>query len=139
VERDTDVFADFRTPTSVTFRVKRGEKVAALTGVVVTSQLGVAVVTDATSPNRGMKPGDRLDVLHHVGEGHWKFWFNGQFGEDQIDTREVCRQRRAPAPPCEFEMATSPQTEWWAHIRAADGREGWAKVEGNFGNLDACG
>ena len=119
--------------------MKRGEKVSALTGVVVTTELGVAIATNAISPSKGLKPGDRFDVLHHVGEGHWRFWFNGQFGEDQIDTREVCQQRRAPAPPCEFELVTPPQTVWWAHIRTADGREGWVKPSGNFGNMDACG
>lgn len=139
VENDTEVFDDFRAPTPATFRVNRGEKITALTGVVVTTQLGVAVATDAIAPNTGMKPDDRFDVLYHVGEGHWKFWFNGQFGEEQIDTPDVCRQRRAPAPPCELEMVTPPQTEWWAHIRTADGREGWARVVGNFGNMDACG
>jgi hypothetical protein len=139
VEKDADVFDDFRKTGLVKFRLKHGEKVTAITGVVVTTQLGVAVVTDAISPNKGLKPGDRIDVLHHVGEGHWKYWFNGHSGEDQIDTREVCQQRRPPAPPCEFELVTPPQTEWWAHIRTTDGRDGWTKPAGYFGNMDACG
>lgn len=43
VDRDTDVFGDYRAKTPAKFHLKRGQKVAALTGVVVTTRLGVGL------------------------------------------------------------------------------------------------
>jgi hypothetical protein len=137
VERDTDVYGDYRATTPVAFRLKRGEKVVALTGVVVTTKLGVGVVTAAIHPNRDVKPGDRLDVIHHLGEGHWKYWFNGHFGEDEMQSAAVCRSARGRSF-CEIEMITAPETIWWAKIRTVQGREGWTRDTQHFGNIDAC-
>lgn len=138
VERDTDVYGDYRGEAPVSFRIKRGEKVVALTGVVVTTKLGVAVVTPRIHPNRDLKPGDRLAVIHHLSEGHWKYWFDGYFREDPMHSAAVCRSPRSQSF-CEIEIASAPETIWWAKIRTADGREGWTRHTQHFGNKDACG
>jgi hypothetical protein len=131
------VFGHYRAKTPVVFRLKRGEKVTALTGVVVTTKLGLAVVTPSMRPGRDFKRGDRLDLIHYVGEGHWKYWFNGYFNEDQVDSREQCRAPRGKSF-CEIEVVTEPETTWWAKIRTAQGREGWTRHTEHFGNMDAC-
>lgn len=38
-------------------------------GVVVTTELGVAIATNAISPSKGLKPGDRFDVLRKIRTG----------------------------------------------------------------------
>ena len=135
VEQDTDVFGDYRKPTSVNFRVRRGETVTALTGVVVTTKLGMAIVR---SPRASLasffKPGERFDVIHHVSEGHWKYWFNGYF-----DVKPMAETKQCPGPACEFELVQEPQTVWWANVRARNGREGWTREPRHFGNKDRCG
>lgn len=140
VERDTDVFRDYRGKTPVAFRVRRGEKVVALTGVVVTTKLGVALATERIlmRPERGFKPRDQLHLIHYLGEGYWKYWFDGYFREDSIDSRDYCRSRRDEVL-CEIELIAEPQTVWWAKIRTGQGQEGWTRHPEHFGNKDACG
>ena len=131
VERDTEIFDDYRAKTPVKFHVTRGQKVVAVTGVVVTTKFGVGVVRSVAGLG-GFNMGDTLHVLHHLGEDHWKYWFDGYFSQAPITPRQRC-------PSCEIELVEAPQTIWWVKIRAADGREGWTRQPEHFGNKDACG
>jgi hypothetical protein len=131
VERDTEVFGGYRATTAVQFSVKRGEKVVALTGVVVTTKFGMGVASPWVRPGLGLKPGDRLDVIHHLGEGHWTYWFDGYLRQDAIPGRRQC-------PTCDIHLVQEPETVWWVKIRAPNGREGWTRHPEHFGNNDAC-
>ena len=136
VEKDTDVRADRRDGARVAFRLRRGEKVEGVTGVVVTTKLGRAMVTTPTTLGNSelfMREGDVLHVLHPVREGYWYVWARGQFESARIGLpRERC------AGECAIRMLEPPTSVWWAQIRNGDGQEGWSRRIADFGDVDGC-
>jgi hypothetical protein len=126
------LFGDYRASRAVTLRLKRGERVVALTGVVVTTKFGVGIASPWVRPASGVEPGDRLDVIHHLSEGHWRYWFDGYLREDAMPTRRQC-------PTCGIHLVQEPETVWWVKIRTLNGREGWTRHPEHFSNKDACG
>jgi hypothetical protein len=83
VEKDTALYRkrDKRSP--VVYRVKKGDVVTGVTGVVVTLTPGKAKVLKPTILGHGnekveAKPGELLYTLHYEGEGYWKLWFKGK-------------------------------------------------------------
>jgi hypothetical protein len=122
----------------IAFRVARGAKVVGVTGVVITTKLGlVAVRRPTTVGERKMRvaPGEPLHVLHYVGEGYWKFWLRGQVDQDQL----TVKGDRCIGGPCDVEVVEKPVTVWWAKIRDTHGREGWTRDLSHFGGIDGCG
>ena len=123
---------------SVAFHVSRGQKVVGVTGVVVTTKLGLAVARRRTTVGQrkiSLAAGESLHLLHYVGEGHWKFWLRGQVDQDELRLPAD----RCAAGPCDVDVIERPTTVWWAEIRDARGRTGWTRELSHFGNIDACG
>lgn len=111
----------------VAFRVKKGEKVIGLTGVVITLKPGKAVVQKAMTLGSGnkkvqVKAGDVLYLLHYEGEGFYKFWFGGRIYEDEMS----------------FATVSEPQVVWWVKVKNRRGQIGWSKQDEHFGDMDAC-
>jgi hypothetical protein len=102
-------------------RIKKGERVLALTGEVHSIPLRVVAQRDV--PDAGVKAGDRIYILHYVGEGYWKVWHNGQLVE--IDNFS--------------DKAPKPKYTWWVKLKTSSGVVGWTIEHGNFENQDACG
>jgi hypothetical protein len=144
VEADTTVLSERTEGSSVAFRVPRGQRVVGVTGVVVVTKPGVAVVRRAARLGKGrrtatVKPGDRLLVLHPLGEGHWKLWVDGRHVEDQIaDIDDGCENTDREPVACDVQITIHPEFVWWAQVRSR-GRIGWTRELDHFGNIDACG
>ena len=102
-------------------RVKKGEKVEALTGEVHSVPLRVVVRHDY--PDSGVKAGDAVYVLHYEGEGYWKVWHDG----------------KALSVADFSEEGPEPKSTWWVKLKTRSGVVGWTVSHGNFGNQDACG
>jgi hypothetical protein len=136
VEKDTVVRVDRRDGARVAFRLRRGEKVEGVTGVVVTTKLGRALVTTPTTLGNSevaMQEGDVLYVLHPVREGYWYVWARGHFESARIGLpRERC------AGECAIRMLEVPTSVWWAQIRNDLGQEGWSRRIADFGDVDGC-
>ena len=143
VEADTEIRSDRRDGAPVAFRVRRGEQVVGITGVVVTTKLGRAIVREPIVielPKPGLMPGSLVYVLSYVGEGVWKIWAGGQIYETEISGKEqICLGRRGETIACAIQIAEEPQTVWWAKVRNSTGQEGWTRQVDHFGNIDACG
>jgi hypothetical protein len=144
VDADTDVLADRKDGAAVAFRLRRGQQVRGLTGVVVTTKLGRAVVRKPTVIGSetpiDVVPGDDILLLHYVGEGFWKFWIRGRIGEGEFAGKaDVCTDEGREPVPCAVQIVEEPETIWWAKVRRGDGREGWTRQVDHFGNVDACG
>lgn len=143
VEADTDILSDRRDDAAVAFRVRRGERVQGVTGVVVTSKLGRAEVRRYVTIGIGpdpikVQPGDRVFILHYVGEGYWRFWVRGRVDDDQLpDAESECASDAGEPSECAIQITETPQTTWWVNIRRGD-REGWTRQVEHFGNIDAC-
>jgi hypothetical protein len=142
VERDTRILAERTDGAGTVFVARRGQQVEGLTGVVVTTKLGRAVVRRPTTIGLRaleVKPGDQIRILNYMGEGVWKLWIQGVVDEDEIPTpKDPCYDGRTRIP-CAIVMTDEPVYVWWAKVRSAAGLEGWTRQLDRFGNIDACG
>jgi hypothetical protein len=102
-------------------RIKKGEKVKALTGEV--HSVPLRVIAQHDYPNAGVKAGDTIYILHYEGEGSCKVWHHGK----ALDVENFS------------EDAAEPKSTWWVQIRTRYGAIGWTVSHNNFGNQDSCG
>jgi hypothetical protein len=147
VEKDADVLTTHRDGAPVAFRVLKGERVRGVTGLVEVTRPGRAVLhgTRVLATNDGdvtVRPGEKILVLHPMGEGFWKVWVGGRVREAELhDKDETCFDRpprhREPAP-CAVRITTYPDWVWWAQVESG-GRTGWTRQLDRFGDMDACG
>jgi hypothetical protein len=102
-------------------RIKKGEKVLALTGEVHSAPLRVIAQHDY--PDAGVKTGDAIYILHYEGEGYCKVWHDGNV----VDVEN-------------FDEAGKQKITWWVKLKTRSGAIGWTVEHGlSFGNKDACG
>lgn len=118
----------------VLFQIPRGEKVQALTGVVIVNKPGIVRVIKSVNtgyneqwegPLLFLNAGEQLYVTSALGEGSMAIWYKGKIyrliGEDMLETPEV-------------EFISAPENKWWAKIKDKKGREGWVENM-NFSNI----
>jgi uncharacterized protein len=116
----TDVMADSRDNAALVFKVKKGEKVTAVTGFVMTTKPGRAkVIRSTTIGDQQAKAGDIVWLLTYLGEGHFKVWFKGKVVDD-LDVLES------------LDIKTQPDFLWWAKIKNRKGQTGWTEEPENF-------
>ncbi|MBP6003532.1 MAG: hypothetical protein KA746_08885 [Pyrinomonadaceae bacterium] len=128
VDKPTVVRAAMRDGSSIAFRLKKGERVKGVTGVVVTSRPGEVRVLKRTKIGRfTANKGDTLYLLTYIGEGFHKVWFKGKISEEET------------YDPAKFREIRQPVSEWWVKIRNSRGQTGWSREPDNFGNKDQCG
>jgi hypothetical protein len=112
----------------IAFRLKRGERVRGLTGVVITTTPGkLRVLKDTTLSEKNLRAGDELYLLTYLGEGFSKIWFNGTIFEGD------------PYEPATYKTIQEPKATWWVKVRNRAGKIGWSRQSENFGNMDECG
>ncbi len=107
-------------------RINKGDRVQAITGEVHCRPL--RVVADRNHPESGsyeptsplIRKGQVYYLLHYLGEGQWKVWFQGKLA--------VIGGRDPDAP--------KPKTTWWAKVKTARGVTGWVVATGNFDGQD---
>ena len=147
VTADTVLYRGRSAKSRAAFRVRKGERVRGLTGVVVTLKPGRAVVIKATTlgyeegKKLRVKPGDVLYLLHYEGEGVYKIWFRGKIYEHEMPYAPGGHYKNTPGGPMsEFiRKEGDPKTVWWVKVRNRRGQVGWTKQNENFGDMDACG
>jgi hypothetical protein len=125
----------------VAFRVRKGEHVIGLTGVVITLKPGKAEVRKATTIGMDkrktkVRPGDVLYLLHYEGEGFYKIWFNGKIYENEMPPVSTSARKKDQEY---FQVLTEPETVWWVKVKNSRNQVGWSKQDQNFGDMDACG
>jgi hypothetical protein len=102
-------------------RVKKGQKVLALTGE--THSVPLRFIAPHDYPDAGAKAGDAVYILHYLGEGYWKAWHDGKLFETGDFPGRGLR----------------PETIWWVKLKTPSGAIGWTVEHHNFENQDACG
>lgn len=123
------LYKNMREKSPIAFRIKKGEKVTGVTGVVITNVAGKAeALKDLTlaSSKVQLKKGETILLLTYLGEGWYRFWHNGKFFEDDGYTDGI-------------EIRSQPESVWWVKIKNKKGRIGWTKSSEDFDNQDQCG
>lgn len=114
----------------VAFRVKKGEKVTGVTGVVITTKAGVLKVLRNTTVGENkvrVKAGEFLYLLTYTGEGFYDTWYKGKIFSDSFHDNAALK------------LVSEPTSVWWVKIKNRKGKVGWTKMPDNFDNKDACG
>ncbi|MEP6946071.1 MAG: hypothetical protein ABJA02_09155 [Acidobacteriota bacterium] len=128
VDKSTIVRSAMRDSSSIAFRLKKGEHVRGVTGVVITSVPGkVRVLKQTKIGGSTAHSGDTIYLLTYVGEGFYRVWYKGRIAEEETHDTDIFRQVR------------TPKSVWWVKIRNARGQIGWSREPDNFGNQDQCG
>ena len=134
---------DRRIGSGIATKLKKGDRVQAITGIVVTMKPGrvqfrEAVDLSTTSGAVHIEPGETLYLLTYHGEGATTAWFNGRLYE--ADGSEffngICEEKPGT---CNGTIVERPKAEWWIRVRTMNGIIGWTNEPENFGNKDAYG
>jgi hypothetical protein len=127
----TVILSSMKDGSSIAFRVKKGEKVTAITGVVITTRAGIIKVLQNTTTGENsklhVKAGDILYLLTYQGEGFYKTWYKGKIFSDAFYENTALKQ------------VNEPQAIWWVKFKNRKGRIGWTRLPENFDNKDSCG
>lgn len=124
----TVLYAEMREGSAVAFRVKKGERVKGITGVVITTKAGRLKVTRATMlDDYSLKPGELLYLLTYTGEGYYNTWYKGKIFSYALYENP------------DLKLINEPTSIWWVKIRNRAGKIGWTKLPENFDNKDSCG
>jgi len=144
VEANTVLYKQRSTSSGVAFRVKKGDHVVGLTGVVVTLKPGTAIVKKTHTLGIGkqktaVKRGDVLYLLNYEGEGVYKIWFRGRFYESEMPTApdlvsKVPIEQREES----VHVVSEPEYIWWVKVKNNRGQVGWSRQDENFGDMDSC-
>ncbi len=113
--------------------IEANEKVDALTGVVITKQLGKIEVlkedglSERMNCDLPLKKGGIIYSLHYLGEMNSLVWHNGQLYDCDVSQREEGEQN--------FHVVSEEVFEWWAKIATKNGKTGWTREIKKFGNV----
>jgi hypothetical protein len=128
VDKPTAMRSAMRDNAPVSFRLKAGEKVVGMTGVVITTQPGILrVLKDTTLRDVSLRRGDKIYLLTNLGEGFSKVWYKGRIFEGDPYDESI------------FETLQERKSIWWVKVKNRRGQIGWSRQPENFGNVDQCG
>lgn len=145
VVKDTVFYKERSEKSGEAFRVRKGEHVVGLTGVVITLKPGKVMVRKATTIGMDkrktqVKPGDILYLLHYEGESLYKIWFRGKIYENEMPTAPGLITNEPLEKRQEYlQVLNEPDTAWWVKVKNSRNQIGWSKQTRNFGDMDACG
>jgi hypothetical protein len=134
---------DRRADSPVVFSLKKGERVTAITGVVVTTRAGrVQFSKPIDLPNLSgplhIVPGQTLYLLTYRGEGVTLAWFEGRFYDEVDGSTAFFDHGCAHAPSrCVGTLVQQPRSVWWVQMKNAKGQIGWTSEPEKFDNKDA--
>ena len=136
---------------AVVFRLRPGERFAALGGNVHLRRIGVAVASDTVRLDTGdtlrapvrLTPGDTLYVLSYLGEGAFNVWFRGKryetFGFWPEPGQESTTTIAVGAVPVAGTLLRAPIFDWWVRVRNANRQTGWILMdEAHVDGEDLC-
>ncbi len=133
-----------RPDSPVAFTLEKGDRVQALTGIVVTLKPGRvqfrnAVDLTSSAGRLYVEPGETLYLLTYYGEGVTTAWFKGRL-YDEVDGSEfinaICDFRPGT---CNGTIVDKPQKVWWVRLRHRNRVSGWSNETEKFDNKDRFG
>jgi hypothetical protein len=119
----------------VVFTISRGEKVAALDGLVVVTKAGVMRVNKTSKFDEFTAPaGAVIHLLRSTGEGYAKVWYEGKLRNAEVYA-ETVHSGNNDYP---WDIVSLPESVWWVRVRNARGQIGWLRDPSAFEGMDAC-
>jgi len=138
------VSTDRRVGAPVAFTLKPGDRVQAITGIVVTTKPGRVQFREAvdlwtTDGPLHVEPMETLYLLTYHGEGATTAWFKGRLYEG-VDGSEFFNSLCQLDPGrCNGTILERAQRVWWVRLRTMRGQTGWTKEPEKFDNKDLLG
>jgi hypothetical protein len=118
------------------FQINKGDRVKAITGVVITKKPGTVRNIQETKLGDFVVPkGTLFYTLHQGGEGSTLFWFKGKARWADLYADSI----HAGTPEYPWEVLSLPEAEWWVKVRTSSGRAGWILNPMDFKGMDSCG
>jgi hypothetical protein len=135
--KDIPVYDAWREAPHLTGTLRKGEKVTALGGIVITYRPGVIHV-DRDIPAAGLKRGDIILTYTLLGEGFSQVWLNGRFYEDfDISFTKWPDGSGCGGAHCAATYADLGKKAWWAEIKLKSGATVWVDMESaSFDGVD---
>jgi hypothetical protein len=128
VKAQTVVKQDRYRSSPVAFKLRRGERVMGMTGVVITTRPGQARVLKSTViGGLQARSGETIYLLTYLGEGFYKVWY-----KDKVEKAEI-------EGGGGFTIVREPESVWWVKVKNSKGQIGWTDQTNNFNGTDACG
>ena len=126
--RPTTVYNTYTDSRRAIAHLRVGDKVVALTGVVITLKPGIILVN---ADMLGFSRGDRILTYAYLGEGNSVAWFKGRFDPDfDISfTTWPDHSGCGDSTHCKATYIDLGTKEWWAKIRMARNKVGWVNME----------
>lgn len=114
--------------------IPAGEKVTAITGLVITYRPGI-IKLDRDVPRQGLKRGQIILTYAYRGEGFSAAWVAGRY-EPEFD---ISFTKWPDGTGCGGEHCAATYQDlgekmWWAQVRTPSGQTGW--IEAGGANLD---
>lgn len=137
---------DRRAGSGTAFVAQPGDRVRAITGVVITTRPGRAQVNRpvdlwTTEGTIHVVPGETLYLLTYRGEGYFTAWFKGRL-YDQVDASMFAGVNGAcetHPEKCHGRVVEKAVSEWWVRVKSLKSVTGWTREPEKFSNKDACG
>jgi hypothetical protein len=126
-----------KTRKSVT-RVAVGDKVTAVTGVVITYKPGIIRIDNDLPGDQGLKRGDIIYTYAYRGEATWAVWINGVYHDafGVPSTHPPDDPRCAIVTDCTATELQHGEKEWWAKIKLKSGKTVWVNMDKEFEGFD---
>jgi hypothetical protein len=121
-------------------KLAAGQKVTAVTGVVITYKPGI-IRMDRDLPERGLMRGDTILTYAYRGEGTSAAWVNGKYDPSfDISFTKWPDGGGCQRDYCAATYVDLGKKEWWAKIKLKSGQTGWVNMDtAEFGGVDVLG
>jgi hypothetical protein len=83
----------------------------------------------APLPQVGLVAGTTILRYTEQGEGFADLWMNGRWYKEFDASFITEPDGNGCSKNCRGEVAKLGRKEWWAHVRLANGRTGWLRIE----------
>ena len=125
---DTPAFSTWDRRRKQHATVRKGAKVVALGGIVITSRPGV-IHLDRDYPEAGLKRGDTVLTYTYLGEGFSQVWVNGRF----FETYDISFTKWPDGTGCGSDCAATyvdlGKKAWWAKLRMKSDATVWVEMD----------